>query len=205
MPIMATSRSLWIVQRISIGTWLSAENSQIVDHFVNVGLISLWFMQIPCIAERICATIFYKTYLHWKSWGTLLLILACIYVYLFRVNIRRYRNGMGKQNLRERCQVFENMQSLLPLFWTVGIEMVYNIGSIACTVIRIDYITNQTSPGFDIFDGIKNTLREILFVLYCFPFLIYSDQRRRTRFLNKVSLEIKNVNILYFKQLQDQW
>uniref|UniRef100_A0A7E4VAW7 G_PROTEIN_RECEP_F1_2 domain-containing protein n=1 Tax=Panagrellus redivivus TaxID=6233 RepID=A0A7E4VAW7_PANRE len=238
LPMTAISRSIMIIQVISAETWLSAESFLIVYRILNGSLMALWYMQAPIIIERICATVFYKTYLFWKCYGTILIIIICwtwvvliaidvvvfppiliivllavcnifavsVYAYLIKVNYSRYQNRRSNENLHERHQLFTNVKSLYPIVWTVAIEMVYNVNScVFIAILILAIMPSGDATRREIHDSVNNLIREVLFLLYCLPFLVYSDKRQKRIFLNKVNVEEQNESSIYFKQLRDQW
>uniref|UniRef100_A0A7E4VVV6 Serpentine receptor class gamma n=1 Tax=Panagrellus redivivus TaxID=6233 RepID=A0A7E4VVV6_PANRE len=97
------------------------------------------------------------------------------------------------------------MQSMYPLFWTIGIEICFNIYSVASIgTLYLMGIVHE-NDGMNVLDSVMAIIRETVLIVYCFPFLIYSEKRRHTKFINKVNGEAQNEHNLYFKQLRAQW
>uniref|UniRef100_A0A7E4VSX9 Serpentine Receptor, class E (Epsilon) n=1 Tax=Panagrellus redivivus TaxID=6233 RepID=A0A7E4VSX9_PANRE len=131
-------------------------------------------------------------------------IIVPLYIILFWINFNRYKNK--SQSLTERYQVFQNVESLYPLAWTVAVEVVHNIYTVAAVlVVNIVVKPSNNASYYVCMDSVSYLTREIILLAYCIPFLVYSKERRKAQFINKVNAENQNVNMLYFKQLKEQW
>uniref|UniRef100_A0A7E4VTN6 Very-long-chain (3R)-3-hydroxyacyl-CoA dehydratase n=1 Tax=Panagrellus redivivus TaxID=6233 RepID=A0A7E4VTN6_PANRE len=97
------------------------------------------------------------------------------------------------------------MQSMYPLFWTIGIEICYNIYSVGMLGTLYFLGIRNDNDGISVLESVMGIIREAVLIVYCFPFLIYSEKRRHTNFINKVNAEAQNEHNLYFKQLKAQW
>uniref|UniRef100_A0A7E4VVW7 G_PROTEIN_RECEP_F1_2 domain-containing protein n=1 Tax=Panagrellus redivivus TaxID=6233 RepID=A0A7E4VVW7_PANRE len=238
IPLLGLTRLLMVVHVLAGNEFLNKTVEYVNYCIFNIVFQAIWYMQIPSVIERICATVFYKTYNTWGCSGTMVIVaVACIwstllgleiiilsdvmslvllvlgnfsavliYPYLFKVNCQRYKADRSKQSLDDRYSVFPNVQSLYPLFGTVTIEVLYDFLSLANVYIMVTIVipTNDEST-FAVVNSIYHMAREVLQLVYCVPFLVFSEQRRRTQFLNKITTQHKNMNVEYFKQLQSQW
>uniref|UniRef100_A0A7E4VU23 Serpentine receptor class gamma n=1 Tax=Panagrellus redivivus TaxID=6233 RepID=A0A7E4VU23_PANRE len=195
-------------------------------------------MQVSLVVERICATVFYKTYAFWNCTTTIAVIALCwiwvillgtemvtltgsvvvvmfvigilgaiiIYVILIRINYTRYHNGLAKQTLDVRHQLFENVKSLYPIVSNLIIEIVFNIHTFICVYILL-YVVKPSDDivVYEIQDSIYNIIRAIILVVYCLPFLVFTESRQKTRFLRKIDNQELNGSNLYFQQFQKHW
>uniref|UniRef100_A0A7E4VTB0 G_PROTEIN_RECEP_F1_2 domain-containing protein n=1 Tax=Panagrellus redivivus TaxID=6233 RepID=A0A7E4VTB0_PANRE len=235
-PIGSIARILWIIHIFSAETFLSPWMVEQSIRLLTLSVSAFWVMQLPAIFERICATVFYKTYSNWKCKETLVIVFLCwalvinicydvipvpteagyaiiiianivivpLYTVLFRINFNRYKNK--SKNLTERYQIFQNVESLYPLAWTVAIEMVHNLATLGgVLVFALVVVPSGNNTYQEVMNSVSNLVREIILLVYCLPFLIYSKERRKTRFINKVAAQTQNANTLYDKQFQNLW
>uniref|UniRef100_A0A7E4VUW3 G_PROTEIN_RECEP_F1_2 domain-containing protein n=1 Tax=Panagrellus redivivus TaxID=6233 RepID=A0A7E4VUW3_PANRE len=235
-PIMAFSRCIWIIHIIMAETLLSPWMVEQSIRLQTLAISAFWIMQIPAIFERICATIFYKSYSNWKCKETLLIIflswvllvnisydlmpmpieigyaiiivanivITPLYIVLFRINFNRYKNK--SKNLTERYQLFKNVESMYPLAWTVAIEVVHNLDTLIAAVIYAVIVVPSENNNYQVVqNSVGNLIREVILIAYCLPFLVYSKERHKTKFINRVAAQSQNVNALYSKQFRNLW
>uniref|UniRef100_A0A7E4VTN8 G_PROTEIN_RECEP_F1_2 domain-containing protein n=1 Tax=Panagrellus redivivus TaxID=6233 RepID=A0A7E4VTN8_PANRE len=235
LPLLAVTRCLAIVQIISGNTFLTVFVEAVVFKMFLIAVQAMWYLQIPSIIERICATVFYRSYYRWRCWGTVFMILVLwfwmtsvsfynipmdkkrgfimlvagtvfvIVVYLVLFKINICRYRSQPQTLKERYQTFENMNSMYPLFGTMFIEVLYDVASGIHMTFLHEIVVPEEAANQNLINIVYNLSRELLLIAYCIPFLIFSQKRRQQRFLNRVHVETNNTKELYFENLRNQW
>uniref|UniRef100_A0A7E4VU16 DUF3278 domain-containing protein n=1 Tax=Panagrellus redivivus TaxID=6233 RepID=A0A7E4VU16_PANRE len=140
------------------------------------------------------------------GFATSIIIYTIIYGSMFYINIKRYKTSQKSPNLRERYQLAENMRSLYPLFWISIIEIFMN-ASTAIFVVVFYICTHNTiaDMSYNVGDPLISVFREVVMIVYCLPFLVYSEKRRHRKFMNKINVQSQQEHDLYFRSLKNQW
>uniref|UniRef100_A0A7E4VSZ8 G_PROTEIN_RECEP_F1_2 domain-containing protein n=1 Tax=Panagrellus redivivus TaxID=6233 RepID=A0A7E4VSZ8_PANRE len=88
VPVAEITRIVLLINVVTVETFLSDEVATVIYTISGSTVMALLVMQIPLIVERICATVFYRTYVFWKCWSTLIVIAICwLWVVLMAVQI----------------------------------------------------------------------------------------------------------------------
>uniref|UniRef100_A0A7E4VTL9 G_PROTEIN_RECEP_F1_2 domain-containing protein n=1 Tax=Panagrellus redivivus TaxID=6233 RepID=A0A7E4VTL9_PANRE len=76
LPIIAVVRTILIID-VFADNRLPVFLTSVAERLFFWAQTALWFMQMPSMVERICATIFYRSYLHWSARGTSAVVMLC--------------------------------------------------------------------------------------------------------------------------------
>uniref|UniRef100_A0A7E4VUX3 G_PROTEIN_RECEP_F1_2 domain-containing protein n=1 Tax=Panagrellus redivivus TaxID=6233 RepID=A0A7E4VUX3_PANRE len=74
--LTAVMRTVLLIHILLEEKLLSVQAYNFVYVTFRISLTGLWYMQIPIVIERVCATVFYRTYPYWKCYPTVFCILV---------------------------------------------------------------------------------------------------------------------------------